>query len=150
MLNALMRGLAEHQALLFNSFGDQLYEPAEELMMAYVPKDFTLGVPARVAAVWALGMLHEDEPIESLVSDLIGRLKDNGQFPELEDVRNMSAVSLGRMRADAALDSLELFAEEGLTGCYWALERMIGKKPPKPRLQRTRIDDWFLSPLPKP
>ena len=149
-LNALMRGLAEHQALLFNSFGDQLYEPAEELMMAYVPKDFTLGVPARVAAVWAMGMLHEDDPIESLVSDLIGRLKDNGQFPELEDVRNMSAVSLGRMRADAALESLELFAEEGLTGCHWALERMIGKKPPKPRLQQTRIDDWFLSPVPKP
>jgi HEAT repeat protein len=98
--------------------------------MKYVPKNYDIGVDARVAAVWALGMLHEDAVDEKLAADLVGRLEDNGQFPEIEDVRNMSAVSLGRMRAESALDSLKRFANEGLTGCHWALERMIGQAPP--------------------
>lgn len=147
-LNALMRGITLHQALLFNAFGDQLYAPAEPLLMAYVPKNFNIGVDARVAAVWALGMLHEDDPVESLVADLVARMEDNGQFPEIEDVRNMSGVSLGRMRAESALDSIERFAGEGLTGSQWALQRLTGKEPPKPRPNRVLIDDWFLAPAP--
>ncbi|MCH1495948.1 MAG: HEAT repeat domain-containing protein [Rubripirellula sp.] len=147
-LNAMMRGITLHQALLFNAFGDQLYAPAEPLLMAYVPKNFNIGVDARVAAVWALGMIHEDDPVESLVADLVARMEDNGQFPEIEDVRNMSGVSLGRMRAESALDSIERFAGEGLTGSQWALQRMTGKEPAKPRPNRVLIDDWFLAPAP--
>ena len=147
-LSALTRGMTLHQAFLFNAFGDQLYEPAEPLLMYYVPKNFEIGIDARVAAVWALGKLHEDQPVDRLVADLVERLEDNGQFPEIEDVRNMCGVSLGRMRAESALAAIERFADEGLTGCQWALQRMTGKEPPTPRTDRILIDDWFLSPAP--
>jgi HEAT repeat protein len=148
-LNAIMRGITPHQALLFNAFGDLRYSAAEPLLMKYVPKNYDIGVDARVAAVWALGMLHEDAVDEKLAADLVGRLEDNGQFPEIEDVRNMSAVSLGRMRAESALDSLKRFANEGLTGCHWALERMIGQAPPPLRPNRVLLNDWFLAPVPR-
>ena len=143
-----MRGASLHVAHLFIAFGDQTYQPAEELMRQYVPKNFDLGLEVRVAAIWALGMLHEGEPDAQLVEALLGRLQDNGMFPELGEVREMSAVSLGRMQAESALPVLKQFAADGMRGCQWAVEQLTGEKPPELKPQVVPIDDWFLAPLP--
>lgn len=148
-LNDSMRGASLHLAHLFVAFGDQRFSPSEELMRQYIPKNFALGLESRVAAVWALGMLHEGEPDAELVEAFLGRLRDNGMFPEIGDVRNMSGVSLGRMKAESALPDLRQFAGDGLTGCQWAVEQMTGEKPPEMKPQIIPIDDWFLAPLPK-
>ena len=145
-MNSMMRGIDLQQALLFDSFGDQKFSQAKPLMMKYVPKNFDIGIDARVAAVWALGMLHEDSAETDLANALNARLNDDGQFPEVEDVRNMSAVSLGRMRAESALESLKKYAGGGMPGSNWALERMIGLAPPPLRPNQFFVDDWFLSP----
>ena len=146
-LNGLTRGMTLHQAFLFNAFGDQRYQPAKPLMRKYVPKNFEIGADARIAAVWALGMLHENDPETGLAAALDGRIKDNGQFPELEGVRNMAAVSLGRMKSVPNLDTLYQFADEGLAGAQWALHHMEGRELPNPSPNRVFIDDWFLSPV---
>ena len=146
-LNSLNRGMTLHQAFLFNAFGDQRYQPAKPLMRKYVPKNFEIGADARIAAVWALGMLHENDPETGLAAALDGRIKDNGQFPELEGVRNMAAVSLGRMKSVPHLDTLYQFADEGLAGAQWALHHMEGRELPNPSPNRVFIDDWFLSPV---
>ena len=145
-LKGTMRGITLHQALLFNAFGDQGYRAAEPLLEAYVPKNYEIGVKPRVAALWALGVLHKDDPNPRLVKNLVARLNDDGQFPEIEDVRNMAAVSLGRMRAETALEDIRKYASNGMPGCQWALEFLTGEKPPPLRPSINPVDDWFLSP----
>lgn len=145
-LNLGMRGVTLHQAFLFDAFGDQKFKPAVTLMVNYVPKNLDIGVDARVAAVWALGMIHADEGNARLSNQFIARMEDDGQFPEVEDVRNMAAVSLGRMNAESALPSLKKYSKVGLNGAQWALKEMIGQELPPMRPNNIYVDDWFLSP----
>ncbi|MGI9472859.1 MAG: HEAT repeat domain-containing protein, partial [Rubripirellula sp.] len=154
-LNYGMPGAEEHVAHLFNAFGDQRYMPAEPLIMKYIPKDHSLGFESRPAAVWALGMFYEDNVKDELVPILLGRLRDGGGLdPESEVVCRMSGISLGRMKAEQAVDGLLPFTKQyGSLGqaCRWSVQRINGEAIPAPIRppNRTTIDDWFLMPLPK-
>jgi HEAT repeat protein len=147
-LNDSTPGVSLHVAHLFIAFGDQTYGPAEGLMKEYLPKDHALGFESRAAAAWAIGLLHEGDPQPDLVSFFVGRLYDNNISPDTEEMRDMSAVSLGRMKAESALPDLRMFAKQGMRSCYWAVEQLTGEKPPVPTADTIPVDDWFLAPLP--
>ncbi len=152
-LSVNMPGVELHVAHLFIAFGDQRYRPADALMRAYLPKNYTLGEETRTAAAWAMGMLYEDDLQDDLVTILLGRLNDaSGMDPEIGSVRQMSAISLGRMKAESAIGDLRKYtAMEGTVtrACYWSIERLTGEVPPPlPGPLTVEIDDWFLAPLP--
>lgn len=145
-----MPGASLHVAHLFIALGDQKYRPAESLMREYLPKDFSLGEESRAAAAWAIGFLHEESPPNDLIEILTDRLGDVSAIdPESDLVRQMCAVSLGRMGAESAIEDLRKFAGSGggVSGaCSWAIERITGEQPPPTEPQVQRIDDWFLAP----
>ncbi len=147
-------GVTLHLGHIFNAFGDQEYQPAEPLMRKFVPKSYDYGEFSRSAAVWALGMLHQGDADSDLVPILTERLLDDGgEMPEMDWVRIMSAVSLGRMKATSAVDSLQGYAgDTDLVGSAsrWAVEQITGMPVPLPTLRDTSNtkDQWFLTPLP--
>jgi len=84
----------------------------------------------------------------------IARLSDiEPMFPEVEEVRQMSAVSLGRMKAEASLGALRRFlGAEGPNApvgyaCGWPVHQITGEPIPQPTLQKTSEIGWFLEPI---
>jgi HEAT repeat protein len=138
---------SRHLAHLFIAFGDQQYRPADPLLREYLPKLNHLGYDSRPAAAWALGLIYQDNPQEDLARILVERLNDVGGLdPESQDMRHMCAISLGRMKAESALESLRRQAP-GNRACYWAIQQITGEEPPPiPTLDR-EFSGWFLSPL---
>ncbi|HKB06351.1 MAG TPA: hypothetical protein VKD90_29420 [Gemmataceae bacterium] len=140
-------------------FGRAGYRPAESLLRELVPPALGEGgLPAhpeaRAAAVWALGLLHEGKADPQLVRLFVGRLTAVRPF-DVEDprVRQMSAVSLGRMKADDAVGPLREFYAGGkptldpVSGaCGWAIERITGEKAAPPGVMEKIRLDWFLVP----
>jgi len=135
---------------LHQLFGIMRFKDAEPLLREYVPKDQT-DARARSAAVWALGLLHEDEPECDLGALFAERLADVDSLPpESNVVRWMAAVGLGRFKAAGQLETLQLFArrdtmylETGIASS-WAVSRITGEPmPPEPADVRT-IGGWFL------
>jgi HEAT repeat protein len=167
----LDRAVAQHEKVTSNSLGDeaqtvfdqlvQLFQgfgrmrchEAESLMRAYVPKNSAWSGETRAAACWALGYLHQDEPVEDLVQEFSGRLADTSFLdPEYPAVRQMAAVSLGRMQAKSALPTLRSFTRiEGPNRplgrvCGWAVEQMTGEVMPPAVDVVSPIMGWFLEP----
>jgi len=143
-------GYAEQMAHLFIAFGDQVYRPAEDLMRAYIPKDFTLGTESRAAAAWAIGFLYEDAPDDQLAKQLAKRIADVGFEGETEETRQMSAVSIGRMKGETALPTLREFAIGGdytSRACFWAIEKITGEEAPPLVDAAEPLDTYFLTPI---
>ncbi len=145
-------GYNEQMAHLFIAFGDQMHRPAETLMRAYIPKNFDLGVESRSAAVWAIGLLYEDQPNPELAKQLAGRLSDLGLISEMEDIRQMSALSIGRMKSETELPALRQFREGNsyvARACQWAVEKLTGE-PMDPLMDNpVMADTYFLAPVDK-
>ena len=146
-------GLSDQVSHLFAAFGDQQYREADSILRTFIPKDYTLGTHSRRAAIWALGLIHDGELDEDLAAKLVDRLNDVVSLePEEDVVRQMCAVSLGRMGAKSSLDDLRKYSGTlgfGSLGCAWAIEKMTGEKmPPMPPAGQNQIDGWFLSPIP--
>ncbi|MEM9367805.1 MAG: hypothetical protein AAGD07_17575 [Planctomycetota bacterium] len=145
-------GLIALQQQLLMAFGQMKYEPADDLMRRFIPKRFDLGDGTRSAAIWGLGYLHEDEPDPALVSLLEGRLNDvSDEDPELDDVRRMAAVSLGRMRAKRSLGTLRQYGGQGYSpisqSCEWSIARITDTpQPALPAQPPRQYNDWFLRP----
>jgi HEAT repeat protein len=146
-------GMIDHQLSQLNQLlGQQKYQPAEPVLRLFVPKRINVG-ECRAAAIWALGLLHEDKLDAGLASELMGRLNDRARIPP-EDARvpRMAAISLGRMKAVEALPTLRRYYSggpppDGTPGaCAWAIERITGE--PTPALVTVRLLqlDWFLTP----
>ncbi|MAI70977.1 MAG: hypothetical protein CMM01_08720 [Rhodopirellula sp.] len=152
-LNARMPGVTFHLAHLCLAFGDQGYTPAEPLLVKLVPKSYDYGEYPRPAAVWSLGMFHKDDPEPRLVASLVERLQDDaGMVPEIELVRIMSAVSLGRMNAESAKDALAEYSVKTnllASATRWGLEEITGERVPLPPHTPTTNtkNQWFLTPL---
>jgi HEAT repeat protein len=142
-------GLDLQIAHLFEAFGLMNFSPAEPLLRTYVPKDLVNGYYSRGAAVWSLGWLHAGHPDEDLAVQLVERLNDFGPPPippELDIVWHMSAVTLGRMRAESQLPALrERLKLSGVShdpvacALRWSIEELSGEElPPLPPLVRSR------------
>jgi hypothetical protein len=152
-LNARMPGVTFHLAHLCLAFGDQSYTAAEPLLLKLVPKSYDYGQYPRPAAVWSLGVFHKDDPEPKLVSSLVERLQDDeGMVPEIELVRIMCAVALGRMNAESAKDALAEYAVNTnmlASATRWGIEEITGEAVPLPPQKPTTNtkNQWFLTPL---
>ena len=143
-------GLQESQ--VFQFFCEVRYEPAETLMRKFIPKS-TLLPEARGAACWALGHLKETADDEDLARAFAARLADvGGPNPENDLVRTMTAISLGRMKAESQISTLRTFAEQhgpidtvGL-GCLWAIEQITGEPMETIETLNFGVSGWFLQP----
>jgi len=152
-LNARMPGVTFHLAHLFVAFGDQGYTAAEPLLVKMIPKSYDYGEFPRPAAVWALGLFHKGESSCPLIPQLVDRLQDDeGMIPEIELVRIMCAVSLGRMDAKSAQTALAEYAvQTNMLGSAtrWGIEEITGDPVPLPPHKTTTNtnNQWFLTPL---
>lgn len=139
---------------LFQLFGVLHYRQAEPLLQQYLPKNMhRLPPESRAAAVWTLGHFYAGQPDNPYVDVLVERLADvYSQPPEHERVRQMCAVSLGRMKAAAALPTLRRFYQtEGSNmpaglACGWAIQQITGEPYQPPKQILLYRQGWFLSP----
>jgi HEAT repeat protein len=136
---------------MFQTFGALGYREAELLMRKFIPKTYLYGGATRTAAVWAIGKLNEGTLDEELAKLLDARLSDIAStLPELDPVRRMSAIGLGRMKAESHLDTLRKFAiaSQGIPGqaCAWSIELMTGEVVPFSLDRVSSTADWFLVP----
>jgi hypothetical protein len=158
-LNVSADGVDGQLSHLAQFFGRARYRPADPLLRELIPPglgqpDHPAGFEARSAAVWALGLIHEGKPDAELVRLFVGRLNAVRPYDiEDERVRRMSAVGLGRMKAQDTLETLEGFYGDGTPSleavsraCGWAIERMTGRKPAPPGVIEAGRLDWFLVP----
>lgn len=142
-------------AFLMEAFGLLDYRDAELVLLECVPKNgYRIGSEARTAAIWSLGHFYAGNPSEELGAALAERLTDvppMGQ-PEVERVRVMSAVTIGRMKYAEGLDSLRKYYR-GQSGsivdhaCGWAIEQITGEKVNPPQRVQVRVRGFVLEPL---
>jgi len=147
-------GVWEQMSQLFEAFGQMQYEPSAGLLRKYVPKNAPFPLENREAAVWALGHIYAGRPQADLVKSLSGRLADfDSMEPESPEIRRMSAVSLGRMKAEEALPVLRQFYEaEGVNSdvgyaCAWAIQQITGEPIDQQEPQIHSPLNWFLVPI---
>jgi HEAT repeat protein len=136
---------------LFQALGELGYGEAEPLMRRFIPKTILYGGDSRPAAVWAIGKLNEGTVNEELAKLLGERLSDvTSLMPEVETVRRMSAIGIGRMKAESQLPALRRFVVEapGNAGqaCNWSLERMTGEVHDFSWEDVRSPGGWFLTP----
>ena len=123
------------------------------MLLKLVPKSYDYGEFARPAAVWSLGVLHNDDPEPELVASMVERLQDDeGMVPEIELVRVMCAVSLGRMNAVSAKSALAEYSVNTnmlASAARWGMEEITGEPVPLPPRKPTTNtkNQWFLTPL---
>lgn len=139
---------------LAEALGQLRVAEAEPLLRQYVPKNMILDPSVRGAAIWALGYIRSDRPEPELTRQLAERVADvMGILPEAIEVRAMSAIALGRMKARDALPVLRKFSGGPKVGeatqyaCGWAIHRITGEPAPvfiTPILKRR---GWFLERL---
>lgn len=139
---------------LLQGLGVAKYSEAEEVMRLYVPKQIQLRYLSRAAAIWSLGLLHENESPADLASAFEERLNDrNSMVPEFPWVRHMCAVSLGRMKCEETLESLQQSATlDGMStpqgqGANWAVNQITGAPIPPVPPEVRQYRGWFLEPL---
>ena len=128
-------------------------------MQAFLEPNFSKSAPGgpykRAAAMWTLGLFHENDPVAELAASFLGRLADRNPPPppELYEVRRMSAVALGLMRAKTAvpglLEAYQVDPSDSVIpdSARWSLG-MTGEplsNPLKPVLQN--VGGWRLSPV---
>ncbi len=140
-------------------FGQSRYREADAALRQLVPRFVrqpqipAQGQPeSRTAAIWALGLIYEGQPDQSLVKAFEGRLSDGGGFmipPEHFLVRSMSAISLGRMKAKEALPTLRRYCPDRKpntslinNACGWAIEQLTGEIMPPPGTVEVRAEPF--------
>ncbi len=145
--------MIDHQFSQLHQFvGRQKYAPADAVLRRFIPQR---PVPeSRAAAIWALGLIHEGKQVAGLAPLLEARLNATSTIPpEDSQVRYMSAITLGRLKAKEALPSLRTFAPHRAwtfhsitNACVWAIGQITGEAIPPPGTHRTRLGGWFLEP----
>lgn len=129
-------------------------ERAVEVMQKHIPKDLSRE-KSRSAAIWGIGKLLEGQPDETLARAIMRRVSDvNSIPPELELVRQMGAVSLGRMKAASQLPAIKNLLGEFIVASpadhalAWAIERMDGELPPHLPPPTIIRRGWIIEPAP--
>lgn len=139
---------------LIMAIGQMRYEPAAELLKRYIPKHSGYDGMARGAALYALGLIYEDNRQPDLSKMFQERLADDTLIdPESGYVRRFAAIGLGRMKAVDGLDTLRDFylADLQITSIAgasrWAIMQIeSGDLPPlKPLVDRP--GGYFLEPV---
>ena len=148
---------------LVEAFGLMGYEESKPLLWRLVPKNYDLGAETRAAGIWSLGKLAKGKRDDKLATAMVERLNDVEElFVEIDRVRFMAAITLGRLRyAEAsdttgikaqALESLAKYFNRNVVtpldfSCGWAIGQIKGA--PIARLAPRKVFQlgWFLEPL---
>jgi hypothetical protein len=141
------------RAHLFEAMALMGYKEAIPLMKRYIPK--RPPETCRAAAVWGLGILLAGNPDEEIAELLIARAKETtGMPPEFPLVRQMSVISIARMKAVSQVPALkELIGPEADAGSddqsiRWALIQLTGEVVPPADPVEGIDTGWFLEPVP--
>lgn len=144
-------------AHLFEAFAVMKHRPAIPLLRSQVPKQITHRRLSRGAAVWALGHLLAEDKDESLAAALMSRVQDDGGMPpEIEIVRRMSAISLGRMKAASQLNALkkkltpETRHDPAAYSMQWAIRQISGESIPFAPTPSLMLRNWRIQPPTRP
>lgn len=147
-------GLDPQVAHLFEAFGRLNYAPSESLMRQYVLKDPNFGERSRSAAIWSLGRMHEGVLDEALASQLIARLTDiTSPPPESDLVRQMSAITLARMKAVTHAKAIRDFMGPGPQSSRmgiafrWSVMQLTGEQLVEPEATSSGLGFSFLESL---
>ena len=140
---------------LAQMFGQARYAPSEPALRGIIPPKTQVGYETRAAACWALGLMKEGKTDAALARLFAGRLAAF-TFIDIEDprVRRMSAIALGRMKAEAGLSAIRQFIAEPRpsfdpinNACLWAVEQITGEKVPPAGTVNAPQSGWFLQPV---
>lgn len=146
--------IGEQSSYLIQYAGLMRWKDMRAIMEPHFGKMVPGGTLKRVAALWTLGLFHENDPAPDLEKSFLGRLGARGESPgEMVEVRRMSAVALGLMRAKSAAPGLlEAYAVDHPDtvipdSARWSLG-MIGESLPDPVKPRpSAASGWKLSPV---
>ena len=148
---------------LLEAFGLMGYQESEDLLWRCVPKNYDLGVETRAAGIWSLGKLSAGKRDDKLATAMVERLTDVEElFVEIDRVRFMAAITLGRLQYAETSDDTSIKAQtlEALAkyfnrnvvtpldfSCGWAIGQI--KSEPIARLASRKVFQlgWFLEPL---
>jgi hypothetical protein len=129
-------------------------DEALPLLRKYIPKSIAIDPDARAAAIWTIGHLLAGRPEADLVEQMSARIADVASMPpEFQPVRIACAVSLGRMKAEAALPTLRKFDGGGVIyggaeyACAWAIHQIAGEPHPVFTDRGPFRRSWFLEPV---
>ncbi len=121
-------------AFLFEAIGRHAYQPADELLRIYVPKDgYKMIGLTRAAAVYALGYIWQDSGNLQLAEQLAERMLDEDPFvPEDDLVQYTAAVALGRIKHPSSIAELQkISVAPGIPlsdAASWALDKLQAGK----------------------
>ena len=145
--------IGEQSLYLIQYAGLMRLKDLQAIMEPHFGKTVPGGTFKRAAAMWTLGLFHENDPVPELAKSFLERIADRASVPpEMDEVQRMSAIALGLMKAKPAVAGLlEAYNDDppdsGIPdSARWALG-MIGEplpEPVKPRL--LDVAGWKLSP----
>ncbi len=146
--------IGEQSSYLIQYAGLMRLKDLEAIMMPHFGKTVPGGTFKRAAAMWTLGLFHENDPVPDLTKSFLARLADRaGVPPEMDEVQRMSAIALGLMKAKPAVASLlEAYNDDppdsGIPdSARWALG-MTGEPLPEPvKPASIEVGGWKLSPV---
>jgi hypothetical protein len=146
--------LGQQSAYLIQYAGLMRMKDLQSFLEPNFKKSEPGGIEKRSAAMWTMGLIHENDSDPALTKSFLGRLADReGMMPEQLQVRRMAAVALGILRAKSAASGLneayELDSVEAMIpdSARWALG-MIGEPMPAPTKGfLSNVGGWKLNPL---
>ncbi len=145
--------IGEQSSYLIQYAGLMRLKDLQAIMEPHFGKTVPGGTPKRAAAMWTLGLFHENDTVPDLTKSFLARIADRaGVPPELYEVKCMSAIALGLMKAKPAVAGLlEAYNDDppdsGIPdSARWALG-MIGEPLPEPvKPMSIEVGGWKLSP----
>lgn len=146
--------IGEQSSYLIQYAGLERLKDMQAFLEPNLSKSAPGGISKRTAAMWTLGLFHENDPDPDLAKSFLGRVGDRSSLmPEHEAVRRMSAIALGIIRAKSAVPGLQeaYTTDPGISlipdSARWSLG-MIGEPLPdalKPYSHA--VGGWRLNPV---
>lgn len=147
----------EQLSFLAQLLGKGRYRPADKMFQSLIPPNPPNLIEIRAGAVWALGLIHEGTKTPGFEGLLIGRV--NAVMPadvEPDNLRYAAAISLGRLKTDAAIPTLRRFCPVTkpsshivYNACGWSITQITGEKMLPGEIEQKNILSQFLYPLKK-
>lgn len=142
-------------AFLMEGFGLMKYRDAELVLLQCVPKNgFRIGAETRAAAIWSLGHFYAGNASPELGAAFAERLTDTPPMgiPEVERVRVMSAIGIGRMKYAEGIDALlKYYKGQPINvvshACGWAHEQITGEKVASPAQLEVEAKGFVIEPI---
>lgn len=151
-----IREIARHDieiAQIMQFFGAAKFKEAEPTLKKFIPKKSMPFNWGRASAIWALGQLHIDDPVEELGSAFLARYNDTLDImnPESGEVRHMSLIAMGYMKYRNLVNSVMIKLKEDNSSLIagagrWAVKRVNGKELPEPPVAEDLQGGWFIQP----